>query len=200
MRFRIFDLVMLTLYVAVIFGAFSNDITLFRQLLFLTLVGAGALIGHQLLPRWKRNILKSSIGGSLGTLVYVGLAFVFMRQFYSSQDPFLIPPRVAGSTWLSAWLLELSLGPMLGWMVGAALGPLLAHSFRSSPLPESYSKPRMVSWSICAVLIGLLVLTANDRVNASHATRNWMALLPVVLLIFCVHTIQWVRRMNAETK
>ena len=196
MKFRISDLLLLTTFIAIMFAMFQTDLIFFRQLLFLTLTTAFAIVGLWV-PKTDRPFLPCSITASFGGLVYLLLAFVFSNVLF---DPELNPYGVVAQ-WdpVGYQLVKETVAPMAAGILGIAIGALAASYFSrtyfgNEDLSPKFKATRVGSWALAGGAMLLLVFSMLDRQGFTAMGRDWSFVVLLLLIFFVVHTIVWTKQ------
>ena len=193
MKFRSVDLLFVTTWVAGVLASQHFDLALFRQLLMITFVVLLAALACWGLRHGLRLNLTGAIAGSLGALTYVFLAFFLIQEFYGEFETnfvFAPDPRLA------QWYQELTLAPLLGGTLGAAVGPMILSYWDKAALSRPIRKSRMYSALLLLSLFILIVVSALDR--AAFASRVWWLPLGALLFFYAGFTIKWTYRWNRK--
>ena len=196
MRFRILDLFLITTFIAAMFGAYANDLIIFRQALFLACTTAFATAGCFHLSKKRLSTTNGAIAGSIGGLAFTLMGLLSPFSFYiPSNQPFLTSTDLAAIN--TAAVIELAVAPFLATILGAALGPLFYFYLKG----KTFENPRnqMLSWCFLAAACLLLLLSMKDRLDYSSSSRNWSYIVPILLMMFFVHTVHWVQKEHRKT-
>ena len=196
MKFRILDLFLITTFIAGLFGAYANDLIIFRQLLFLACTTVFATLGCTWLSKHRLPTVNSAIAGGLGGIVFTTITLLSPLSFYtySSRD-FLTSSQL--DTLRKLPFFELPLAPFLAMILGSAIGPLFYGHLKGNT-SSTNQKQQMLSWCFLCAACLLMLFSMMDRLNFGASTRNWLYGVPLLLIIFVFHTISWVHNEYRE--
>ena len=198
MKLRILDLLILTALVGAITASFRSDLELFRGLSMITLILAGSVtwLWIRKRPGWLR--LGGALGGLGGAVIYLAVTGLARYWVFESREAFevLDPPRFAADQVTDEWVLSCVWVPLVGLFLGATAGPMLLVYLLRVPLLKECRIQWRVSWLLLAGFIGLLGFESLDRLKSGLGGRDWAPFRTLLLLVFVVHTLIWLRRLE----
>lgn len=192
-KFRILDLIALTLAVALLFGAFRQDLAFFRQLLCLELAALFSTVGVMLFSNRKKPAwLAGAIFGCLAGLVFVVATYVLVGQVY--EQTYRLHQSLVQDPIYLIWFEESGVSILVSIVFGSAIGPLMLLRLGGLNLPSTYARSFRISVGILLAMLLIAVLRMFDQLVSFGQSRDLTPLLIVALAVFVVYTNQWLVR------
>ena len=192
MRFRILDLFLVTTFIAALFGAYTNDLMIFRQALFFACTIVFATLGCFFLSMKRSPAVNGAIAGGVGGLVFTVICLLSPYSMYIRETQRFIT-SLDHATQKTIAVVELSLAPFLAAILGLAIGPLFYFYLKGNVSSENLGK-QTLSWCFFGAAFLLMLFSMMDRLNFTASSRNWLYAVPFLLILLVVHTVQWVQK------